>query len=304
MAGLQFISNQAVSTLKPPLSLPAGNADTITNALGPWNGKPGFDNRTRDLVRGAAETGFFSYDTPSCGRSSGGPGVGSQLKSLGIVTGVQAGLSAIPVVGGAISSLAGLVLKPFQHHAQAVKTEQATLCQAVPDANNFLRGIDAAVASGQLDRDTAAQALEQGFQNWRAEVAGILKDSGGKCNAACGFEKAFRAAIEKRKQDYALAGAQNSSGAQGLLHGVVNAFEGAVSTVRAFISPSTFSPPASGSDRGFGTVSAAGASAVGVSAAGLVAGPGPGKLAGFLVIGGGVLVAGILWFQFIRGAKK
>jgi len=71
------------------------------------------------------------------------------------------------------------------HHAAAVKLEQATLCQAVPDANNFLRQIDSLVSTGQMDVATAAQALEQGYSNWRDEVKAILQDTGGKCNYAC-----------------------------------------------------------------------------------------------------------------------
>jgi hypothetical protein len=193
-----------------------GNADTIVNSLGK------FPNAgARGLVRGAAETGFFSYNEPSCsGAGIGGPGVASQF--------ADAALGAVPEIGGLLKSLAGA----FQmHHAAAVRNEQATLCQAVPAANNFLRGIDTAVSLGQMDTATAAQTLDQGFQNWLAQVKPILKDTGGKCNAACVYEKAFRAAIEKRKQDYALIDAQNSSGAQGLLGGVVNAVNDAASTV-------------------------------------------------------------------------
>src|SRR5437879_5901822 len=82
---------------------------------------PGFAVGPRDLRHGAVGTGVCSYATASFGRSSGRPGVGSQLKSLGIVPGVQAGLSAILVVSEALSSFASLGLKPVQPPAQAVK---------------------------------------------------------------------------------------------------------------------------------------------------------------------------------------
>ena len=284
MAGLQQNVNRTVSVLKPAVTLPMGNAETIANSLGPYR-----DEKTRLGIRAAAETGFFSYDSSSCMRSGGGVGVGSQLAQVGVITGVKAGLNAIPVVGGALSSLASFALKPFQHHAQAVKTEQVTLCEAVPDANNFLRGIDAQVASGQLDTATAVQVMEQGYQNWRANSVGaIIKDSGGQCNAACVLAKAFRAAIEKRKLDYALIDAQKTAGAQGLLHGVANALGGAVASVGSVVGR-VFSPSG-------GTVSAS-VDAASVSPAG------PRTLTGFLIVGG-ALVAGVLWFQFIRGAKK
>lgn len=133
----------------------------------------------------------------------------------------------MPIVG----QLVGSLLDVFgAHHAQAVKTEQAVLCQAEPDANNFLRGIDTAVAQGQLTPDQAAQALDQGYQNFLQEVAGVTK-TGSKCNAGCVYEKCFQAAILKRKQDYAMMKANYVSGSQGVPGGAVSAVAGAVSEV-------------------------------------------------------------------------
>jgi hypothetical protein len=257
--GLQAVSFGTVPTLKAPVALPLGNADTIVNSLGK------FPNAgARDLVRGAAETGFFSYNEPSCsGAGIGGPDVGQQLAVVG--------LGSVPVVGKLLSGIAGAFLG---NHAAAVRNEQATLCRAVPAANNFLRGIDTAFALGQLDTATASQALDQGLQNWLGQVKPILKDTGGKCNAACVYEKAFRAAIEKRKQDYALIDAQNSSGAQGLLGGVVNAVSDAASTVVRAV---TGSAPA------FGQVGAAYSQDSYGAPAGVVS---SGSLPGVVVIGG------------------
>src|SRR5258708_3711292 len=216
--------------------MPVGNADTITAALGPFFNKP-----ERDLIYGAASTGFFSYNEPSCGGAGINSGVGGQLASAGI----NSALNAIPIAGPLLTKIFGAI-NPIAHHAAAVKKEQATLCQAVPDANNFLRGIDAAVAQGQIDFATATQALEQGYQDFRAEIAAILQDTGGKCNAACVYEKHFRAAVEMRKQNYAIATAQNAVGAQGVAGGVVSAVTGAagnlVSTIRSAISSLTGGP--------------------------------------------------------------
>ena len=285
MVGLQHISNGAVSFLKAPLVLPVGNAETIVNSLKPFH-KP----HDADGVRAAAQTGFLhGYDGGSvCGGSVGGPGFGSQIEQLGIVTGVKAGLAAIPVVGGALSGLAGLVTAPFAHHKQAVKTENATLCAAVPDANNFLRGIDAALAQGQIDRATAVQLMEQGYQNWLPEIAGIIKEGGNTCNAACIMRKQFRAAIEKRKQDYAIVDAQTASASQNILHGVSNAVRG-VADALGF---------------GNGGVSASDGSPSGSAL--VQAGLTPARqtsLAMTLMVGG-VLVLGVFWFEFIRRAKK
>jgi hypothetical protein len=128
-------------------------------------------------------------------------GVGTQLEGVAI----KAGLSAVPVVGGLLSGLSGVFTGG---HAKAVAREQSTLCEAVPGANAFLRQIDGFVQTGQLDYATAAGALDQGLQNWLAGVKSILKDAGGKCNAACFYEMGFRAAIDARKQNYAAASAQ------------------------------------------------------------------------------------------------
>jgi len=196
--------------------VPQGNADTIVKSLEPFHkGTQG-----RDLVYKAALTGFFTYETPSChGGGIGGPGIGTGLLS--------AGLGSVPIVGGTLQKIFGIF---GAHHAAAVKTEQATLCQAVPDANNFLRSIDAALAQGQIDVSTAAQALEQGYEQWLPEIQGIMQEHGDTCNAACIYRKAFRAAIEKRKQDYAIITAQNAAGAQGVSGGVVSTMTAGVSS--------------------------------------------------------------------------
>lgn len=214
LPSLSLISNGMVSTANPPVAMPVGNTDTIVNALGPFFNKP-----EHDLIYGAASTGFFSYNEPSCGGAGINPGVGGQLATVGI----NQALNAIPIAGPLLSKIFGAV-NPIAHHAAAVKTEQATLCQAVPDANNFLRGIDAAVAQGQIDTNQAAQVLEQGYTNWLVEVKGIIKFGAGKnCNAACVYAKAFRAAIEMRKLNYSIIAAQQGAGAQGVAGGVVNA---------------------------------------------------------------------------------
>jgi hypothetical protein len=208
---LQLLRAGTVSNLAIPAPAPTGSAESITNAV------MGKNKEGRGAILGAATSGFFSYDEPSCGR-----GVGSGT-SIGAALG-GAALGSVPVVGGALKAALGIFTA---HHAQAVKTEQATLCQAVPDANNFLRSIDALVASGQLDPASAVSAMQQGFQQWRVEVGAILKDTGGKCDAACVYEKCFQAAIEKRKLDYAAVASGKITGANGVIGGAVNLLNGA-----------------------------------------------------------------------------
>jgi|SRR5579859_1484637 len=285
---LSLISGGTVSTSTPPVRLPSGNADTITNALGPF-----FNQAERDLIHGAAETGFFSYNEPSCAGAgvNGGPGLGSQLGAS--VAG--SALNAVPVVGPVLSKIFSAI-NPIAHHAAAVRTEQATLCRAVPDANNFLRGIDTAVATGQIDVATAAQALEQGFQNWMQEVRAIYKTGAGKnCNAACVYGKAFRAAIEKRKLDYSIATAQNVAGSQGVFGGVVSAIK---SVGSSFLSDVL--PQAAGGGSSF-AVSSLPSSSGSLAKAGLT----PARqsaLAGFLLVGG-LLVSIALFSKFFAGGK-
>ena len=274
MVGLQHISNGAVSYLKAPLVLPVGNAETIVNSLKPFH-KP----HDADGVRAAAQTGFLHGYENCGGNIGGGPGIGTGL--------IGAGLGAIPVVGGTLQKVFGIF---GAHHAQAVKNENATLCQAVPEANAFLRSIDAALAQGQIDRATAVQLLEQGYQNWLPEIRGILKEGGNTCNAACIMRKQFRAAIEKRKQDYAIIDAQTASASQNILHGVSNAVRGVADAL------------------GFGNGEGASASdgSPSGSTALVQAGLTPARqtsLAMTLMVGG-VLVLGVFWFEFIRRAKK
>jgi hypothetical protein len=219
----QSLRYGTVSSFAIPASAPVGSAESITNAL------LGKSKSGRAAILGAATTGFFSYDEPSCGR-----GVGSSSPNIKDAL-IGAGLGSVPIVGGALK---GLFSAFTGHHAQAVRTEQATLCQAVPDANNFLRSIDALVQSGQLDAAGAANAMEQGFQQWLGEVRGILKDTGGKCNAACVYEKCFRAAIEKRKLDYAAGAVGDIRGANGVIGGAINLLTGApVDSLSAGVTP-------------------------------------------------------------------
>jgi hypothetical protein len=180
------------------------------------------------MIRSVAAGGSLVYAEPSCGR-----GVGGSSPNIGAALG-GAALGSVPVVGGALKTLFGLF---SGHHAAAVKNEQATLCQAVPDADNFLRAVDQMVISGQLSPADAPGVLEQGYQQWRAtEIAAIVKDTGGKCNAACVYELAFRAGIEKRKLDYAYMAAQSTRGASGVIGGVVNVLTGAAQTVASAVS--------------------------------------------------------------------
>jgi hypothetical protein len=201
-----------VSRLVASNPQPSGNADTITNALGPFP-----NSGVRDAVYRAASTGIIpAYNEPSC--------VGANIPSGDYAQAIaQTGLKAIPVVGGLLAGVLGAF---GAHHAAAVKLEQATLCSEVPGIQNLFTTVDQAVAQG-ADLDQATQALENAYATFVSRLARIYKS----CNAACDYQKYVRAAIEFRKQNYALIAANNQRGGQGVIGGVVNAVTGAVSSL-------------------------------------------------------------------------
>jgi hypothetical protein len=212
-----------VSTLGNPVSLPVGDPNTITDSLGPYP-----NQKTRDVIFAAATNGripdYFKKNPGDCGATTVS---GLSLSQLGIQagqSGAALGVGALQVAGtiggvaaGAATAGIGLVttvlLGLITHHKQAVALEQADLCQAVPDANNFLIGVDQAVAAGRLDFNSAPSILDQGLTAWRQEVGAILKDTGGKCNAACVYEKCFQACIAIRKLKYQYQAASSAQSA-------------------------------------------------------------------------------------------
>src|SRR5258708_1360393 len=205
--------SSSVSRLVASNPLPQGNADTITNALAP------FPNAgVRGAVYAAASTGEIpAYNEPSC--SGAGIQNSDYIGSIGAAAAKNL-FPSIPIIGGVLSGIVGAF---GAHHAAAVKQEQAVLCAEVPGIIAFLRSVDAAVLQG-ADPDTASRALDSAYATFEQRTQIIFKS----CNAACDYRKYVRAAIEFRKQNYALMVAQNAKGAQGVLGGVVNAVTGAV----------------------------------------------------------------------------
>ena len=209
-------ASSTVSRLVASNPLPQGNADTITNGLAP------FPNAgVRDAVYAAASTGEIpAYNEPSC--SGAGIQNSDYVGSIGAAAAKNL-FPSIPIIGGVLS---GIVSAFGAHHAAAVKQEQAVLCAEVPGIIAFLRSLDAAVLQG-ADPATASQALDSAYATFEQRTQIIFKS----CNAACDYRKYVRAAIEFRKQNYALMVAQNAKGAQGVLGGVVNAVTGAVNSL-------------------------------------------------------------------------
>jgi hypothetical protein len=205
---------------------PLGDPSTIVKALGFLP-----NSSSVKLVTDAATTGRIpDYVVPECTK---GPsvGFGTQVGIVAKQSLISAGLSAVPVVGGLLANFSGLF--SGAKHAQAVQTEREILCQAVPEANGFLLQIDQALAAGQMTTDDAITQMEGAFAQWMKEVGPIYQEGPNKCNAACINGKAFRAAIEKRKQDYALQTNTQARGSKGFQGQAIaqSAVVGAIDTV-------------------------------------------------------------------------
>jgi hypothetical protein len=237
-----------VSNFAPTIPQPKGNADTIVASIGSASVPAHLKTAYLAALRAVAESGNLpDYHDGPCSGGQGSGGIGTKTK-LGLVTaqaGLQVGLSAIkigttalnavPVLGQILSSAISLISLPFAHHQAAIQKEQATLCQAVPDAQNFLAQVDQYVVTGQWDHVTAVTEMEAGFTAWRREVAGIIHDTAGRCDESCFYERYFRAAIEKRKLDYQQIESTLSQAAARGTKAIETSVTGAVAKVTEFL---------------------------------------------------------------------
>ena len=272
------------------LSVPVVDAQSYVKTLEPFA-----NNGERQGTIDAFNTGLLPpYNEPSCRGTVSSFNVGAALET----TAEQSALGSVPFVGGLLDNLLGGIQG---HHAAAVKLEQATLCQAVPLATAFLQSIDQLVFSGQLDAQTAAAALNQGFQNWRPRVKNILKDTGGKCNAACAYEKYYLAAIAGRKLQYFGVG-------RGTVGALTQGAE-APSTAAAGQLPGALYAPAPvwASAPSLSGVALSGVAERRIAAAAPIVGAAliPSSQSGggrWLLIGGGIL-AGVVLLSILRGGK-
>lgn len=111
--------------------------------------------------------------------------------AIGGSIGVAAAADPEPISKGILSGISTIFGVFGAHHAQAVKTEQATLCDVATTYNGYASAIEQAVASGQLTPEDASQALGQIVTSLSGELSQIAKD----CNAACGFKYALQALL-------------------------------------------------------------------------------------------------------------
>ncbi len=107
--------------------------------------------------------------------------------------------AAALAVGAIFSAIFGGI---FGRHARKVAEEQQTLCDTLTQVSAAFKQVDAMVVAGTLKPDQALTMLEQVKVGFNQAVIPILKEGGGKCNAACVYKQKIQEEIEKRKKDY------------------------------------------------------------------------------------------------------
>lgn len=94
------------------------------------------------------------------------------------------GIGAVVVgIGALITGIIGA------HHAQAVATEQATLCDLSNKWGQLAAALEQGIVNGQYNLQDANTGLAQAVAQLDAGIAHIVKE----CNAACGYRKVLKA---------------------------------------------------------------------------------------------------------------
>lgn len=173
-----------------------------------------------NIVQAAANGNFVSFNPSGCsGVTPSGARIVSTVGGLAL-TGLSAGFAAAgvaasiagPVTAGA-SLLVGLFTSLFNHHAQAVKREQQTVCASVPAASDSLKAIDQAVQAGTISPEQGIEALQNLLSGFQQTVAPIIKSDSSHCNAACIWVKQLSAIVLKKSSDYQDLAAEQSAAA-------------------------------------------------------------------------------------------
>jgi hypothetical protein len=155
--------------------------------------------KARHLLYWKAIPASFLNGQQTGNSDCGAPGINVTPPSSVTVQSEQIGnkvLTAIPIVGGFLSSIAGAIEGLIgRHHAAAVAKEQETLCAIVPGINYQMDQLDAAVASGQISIEQEIEQLQQTLGQLTAAVASIEQN----CNESCVIEDELSANIALRQ---------------------------------------------------------------------------------------------------------
>lgn len=160
---------QSVAANNNPSHAPSGNPALIEACL-----------RVRGMI-------YWKNSYGDCGTATRVAPSATQI--AGVAT------KGIPVIGSVISNILGLF---GAGHAQAVATEQSTICDVANKCNSAIPQIDAAVASGALSVQDAISTMQKAMTMLIAELGTIKKD----CNAACVYTSVCQAHADFAKTYY------------------------------------------------------------------------------------------------------
>lgn len=135
------------------------------------------------------------YPASSC--TNPGQSAGNTARIETTVLSMASAIAQVPGVGSLLSAI-------FQHHAQAVATEQAVSCQVSQIADQAIPQIDAAVRSGQISAAQGVAALEQ-VSNQLHQMLGTISGAGSAghpCNAGCCYGHVLDAHVEFARTYY------------------------------------------------------------------------------------------------------
>lgn len=157
-------------------------------------------------------------------------GLSTAANIAGAASGIASFASAaLPGIGIAVQAITSI----FQHHAQAVYTEQQTLCRIAGVVNQVIPYYDAQVRSGQVSPSTAYQ----GIQTFMAQVNAGLSTIEKQCNAACVYAGIFAAHADFAQSYYpAIAPVQFGAHAPGGAPAVYGTVPGGVIQVGSAVS--------------------------------------------------------------------
>jgi hypothetical protein len=125
----------------------------------------------------------------------GAPGFALTNTGASITKGIVAGSSAAatvdpePISKAILTGIADVVGVFGQAHANAVATEQTTICGVSVNYNSAVQGLEQAVEQGVMLPSQAASVLDQITAQLDAVLAGLAKP----CNASCIFRIGLRA---------------------------------------------------------------------------------------------------------------
>lgn len=119
--------------------------------------------------------------------ASAASGVSSAIGAIGVISG-----PATLGIGLGISVGAQAIAQIFTHHAQAVQTEQETICAVTSIFNQVIAALDKGVQNGTVDASDAVSIMGNYAQQANAQLETIEKT----CNAACYYQGLINAQVD------------------------------------------------------------------------------------------------------------